>query len=44
MHSFRYVTTVEGYKIPDTSDNQVEIISESFQQEEGDGLILSVDR
>jgi len=44
MHTFRYVTFVEGYKIPDTSDKQVEIISESFQEEEGDGLIRFVER
>jgi len=46
MHTFRYVTSVEGYtcKIQDISDKQVEIIFESFQEEEGDDLIRFVER
>jgi len=44
MHTSRYVTSVEGYNIPDTSDKQVEIISETLEEEEGDDLIRFVKR
>jgi hypothetical protein len=44
MHSFCYVTSVEGSKITDITGKEVEITFQSFQEEESDGLSRFVGR
>jgi len=43
MHTFRYVTSVEGNKITDITGEQVEITFQSFQEEQSDCISRFVD-